>query len=178
MDPSTTPRERSGNLPYDHSDQSYHHHYTNGEIGNVGSVQTLCVLVSRGYPRDSETTRQIELCIVGDERNGADITYQLKGDGGSYELKVVPNLGTLHSRPNFVRQFHVATVPVTSHRDTKLHELVVETPIHNDNPEWTRWTWIDNVLGALTAAGIISSEEGTEVLDATIDCISDAPYSE
>lgn len=176
MDDATTARKHRGTVLRDQRSHSYHNPYANGEAGDVGPVQTLCVVVSRGYPRDSESTRTIEFCLVGDGSKSADTTYRLVGDRGSYELKVVSNLGTIHSRPKFVRQFHVATVPVVAHGDRMLHDLVTGTPIHNDNPEWTRWTWVDNVLGAVTAAGFISSEEGTEVLDATIDCVSSAPY--
>lgn len=169
--------DTSGALPHDR--QTKPHHQSEPDKGeDNGYLQTMYILVSRGFPRDSESARTIDICIVANDDSHKDTTYRLEGSHGAYVLKVLSDVGPFHSRPHFVRQFHVASVPAASTGKAKLHELVVDTPISNDNPEWTRWTWIDNVLGALTAAGMITSDEATEVLDATIDCVSSAPYPE
>jgi hypothetical protein len=69
-------------------------------------------------------------------------------------------------------------VSVQSPGDMTLHELVTGTAIHNDDPEWSRFNWIQDVLSRLSTAGIITTEDGDEVFDQTINVIYDAPYPE
>lgn len=144
--------------------------------GNSGYIQTLYILISKGYPRDSESARMIDFCLVTNDGKNTNTVYRLDGRKGTYGLKVVPGYGSPRSRPHFVRQLHVATLSVRSPNDTTLHELVTGISINNENPEWTRWMWVDAVLGALSAANIISSDEGTGIIDATIDCVGTATY--
>lgn len=183
MDDTTKNTERSETAPSELASMSRHRPGL-GEAEKTGFAQTVYILVFRGYPRDTESARMVDFCIVANDNdndsnsNSTDTSFRLEGERGSYKLAVTSDLGTFHSRPHFVRQFHVATVPVATFDDTRLRNLVTGICINNENPEWTRWTWVDNVLGALSAVGIITLEEGTEVLDATIDCVSDAPYPE
>jgi hypothetical protein len=146
------------------------------ETGDSGYTQTLYILVSKGFPKDSENARMIDFCIVTNDSKNTNTVYRLDGRRGQYGLKVVPGFGNPRLKPHFVRQFHVATLPVRSPNDTTLHELVTGISISNENPEYTRWMWIDSVLGAMSAANLISSDEGTSIIDATIDCVSSAPY--
>ncbi|KAH6652675.1 hypothetical protein BKA67DRAFT_296953 [Truncatella angustata] len=175
MDDSPAPTGHSGNGPRTQQHESRQHCET-GMIASTDLTQTICILVFRGYPRDCESARIVDFCVITDDGNNTDTTYRLVGSRGSYGLSASPGQGNIHTRPHFVRQFHVATVPVVSVEDRRLHDLVSGTSIHNENPEWTRWTWLDNVLGALTSAGIITSDEAIEIIDATIDCVSSAPY--
>ncbi|KAK9424693.1 hypothetical protein SUNI508_13538 [Seiridium unicorne] len=177
MDDTLATTKDPGNSPSNQGSRSVPQ-YGSGRIDNTGYVQTLYILVFRGHPRDTESARTMDFCIIANDNNKSNTTYRLEGDHGSYKLITTTGLGAPRSRPHFVRQLHVATVPVVSHEDTKLHDLVGGIAVNNENPEWTRWTWVDNVLCALSAAGIISLEEGTGVLDATIGCVSSAPYPE
>lgn len=175
MDDTSRKSQASESVESDQGSKTQYQHKV-GRTDGAGCGQTLYVLIFRGIPRDSASARVVDFCIVDHDGDYADTTFHLKGERGSYGLTVTSNLGTIHSRPHFVRQFHVATVSKSSFDDNRLHELVTSIHINNENPEWTRWTWVDNVLSAVSAAGFITSEEGTEVLDATIDCVSDAPY--
>lgn len=141
-------------------------------------TDTLYVLIFRGHPRDSIRERKAELFIVGADVTKTNLTYRLEGQRGAYCLNVATDPVPPYSRPYYLRNYHVATVPARAATDVTLHDLVVGTPIHNDDPEWSRFSWIQDVLNRLSTAGIISTEEGDEVLDQTVNVIFDAPYPE
>ncbi|KAI1850215.1 hypothetical protein JX266_004073 [Neoarthrinium moseri] len=149
---------------------------SNGVAESATYTQTLTVLIFRGYPRDTEDSRMIEFYLAADDSATTSTAFRLEGHTGMYWVKVTPRPGVPHSRPHYLRQFFVAAVPVASASDSRLRNAIMGTLVNNEDPEFTRFSWIADVISSLSAGGFITSEEGDEVVDQTINAIYDAPY--
>ncbi|KAH8670832.1 hypothetical protein BX600DRAFT_509570 [Xylariales sp. PMI_506] len=138
-------------------------------------AQSLFILVFRGHPRDTQSTRRVDFYIVTNDSN-TNTTLRLEQQNGTYCVSQTPDLGVPHARAHYLRKFHVATVPASSTGGVKLEEIIGAMPVMINNPGWNvSMRWVEGVVHNLHGSGLIPPDEGTFAIDKAIDAITDAP---
>ncbi|KAI1502619.1 hypothetical protein F5X99DRAFT_154378 [Biscogniauxia marginata] len=138
--------------------------------------QTLWILIFAGHPRDIQSTRVTELCIVFNENESTNLTIQLQGQHPSFKVKEIWNKPPPRSRPRFLRRFAVSTLPTSSEFDTKLRDAILRTSVDKVESDWTCQSWVGDVLTELQNADLITVDEGDSALNGMVNCISQAPW--
>jgi hypothetical protein len=174
MGDSSTPRGNSTNAEF-RTGQQFHKDDGADETENAGHTQTVSILVFKGHPRDTQSTRRADFYIVASDKDKTNTTFRLEGQPGVYWVSETPSLGAPHLRTHFRRPFHVATVQTSSATDTTLRDAIIGTPVRNDDPEYGRLNWVEDVVVGLQNSGLIPADEGTLAVDAAINEILHAP---
>ncbi|KAI0601493.1 hypothetical protein F4775DRAFT_397217 [Biscogniauxia sp. FL1348] len=138
--------------------------------------QTLWILIFSGQPRDIQSARITELCIVFNENESTNLTIQIQGQHPSFKVKEVWNRPPPRSRPRFLRRLAVSTLSTNSEFDTRLRDSIVRTRVDNVEPDWTCQSWVGDVLTELQNANLITVDEGDSALNGMVNCISQAPW--
>ncbi|KAI5923181.1 hypothetical protein F4810DRAFT_226874 [Camillea tinctor] len=138
--------------------------------------QTLWILIFSGQPRDIQSARITELCIVFNENESTNLTIQIQGQHPSFKVKEVWNKPPPRSRPRFLRRLAVSSLPTNSEFDTRLRDAIVRTRVDNVEPDWTCQSWVGDVLTELQNANLITVDEGDSALNGMVNCISQAPW--
>ncbi|KAI0849263.1 hypothetical protein F5Y00DRAFT_261733 [Daldinia vernicosa] len=172
---SSTAGRRDGNNGKDRNQQPQ----LDGDQGNPNAVshsQTLWILIFRGYPRDIQSTRVTELCIVFDDNENKNLTVRIKGSYPHYSVDEVWNQAPARTRPHFYRRLAVATVETSSELDTRLRDAILGTHVNNTELDWNCQSWVGDVLTTLQDAKLITDEEGDNALNGMVNYIARAPW--
>ncbi|KAF3058227.1 hypothetical protein GL218_05883 [Daldinia childiae] len=172
---SSTAGRRDGNNGKDRNQQTQ----LDGDQGDpnaVGHSQTLWILIFRGYPRDIQSTRVTELCIVFDDNENKNLTVRIQGSYPHYSVNEVWNQAHPRTRPHFYRRLAVATVETNSEADTRLRDAILGTHLNNTELDWNCQSWVGDVLTTLQDAKLITDEEGDNALNGMVNYIARAPW--
>ncbi|KAL7623314.1 hypothetical protein AAE478_006995 [Parahypoxylon ruwenzoriense] len=138
--------------------------------------QTLWILIFQGYPRDIQSARVTELCIVFDDNENSNLTIRIQGHHPNFRVDEIWNQGPPRTRPHFFRRLAVATVETTSKLDMQLRDAILGTHVNNTEPDWTCQSWVGDVLTTLQDARLITVEEGDNALNGMVNYIAQAPW--
>ncbi|KAI1481180.1 hypothetical protein K445DRAFT_318523 [Daldinia sp. EC12] len=147
-----------------------------GTPNAVSHSQTLWILIFRGYPRDIQSARVTELCIVFDDNENRNLTIRIQGNHPHYSVDEVWNQPPPRTRPHFYRRLAVATVETSSEPDTRLRDAILGTHVNNTELDWNCQSWVGDVLTTLQDARLITDEEGDNALNGMVNYIARAPW--
>ncbi|KAI8956952.1 hypothetical protein F5Y11DRAFT_361251 [Daldinia sp. FL1419] len=173
---SSTAGRRDGNNGKDRNHQAQ----LDGDQVNSNAVvnhsQTLWILIFRGHPRDIQSARVTELCIVFDDNENKNLTIRIQGNYPNYRVDEVWNQAPARTRPHFYRRLAVATVETGPEPDTRLRDAILGTHVNNTELDWNCQSWVGDVLTTLQDAGLITDEEGDNALNGMVNYIARAPW--
>ncbi|OTB09289.1 hypothetical protein M426DRAFT_7302 [Hypoxylon sp. CI-4A] len=138
--------------------------------------QTLWILIFRGYPRDIQSARVTELCIVFDDNESRNLTIRIKGQHPSFSVEEVWDQPPARTRPHFYRRLAITTVESHSELDMRLRDAIISTHVNNTELDWTCQSWVGDVLTTLQDERIITDEEGDNALNGMVNYIARAPW--
>ncbi|KAI1396345.1 hypothetical protein F4819DRAFT_500323 [Hypoxylon fuscum] len=142
----------------------------------VSHSQTLWILIFRGHPRDIQSTRVTELCIVFDEDEAKNLNIRIQGQYPNFRVEERWNQAPARTRPHFLRRLAVATVETPSDLDLQLRDAILSTPVNNTEPDFTCQGWVGDVVTSLQDARVITVEEGDNALNGMVNYIARAPW--
>ncbi|KAI1142532.1 hypothetical protein F5Y05DRAFT_409682 [Hypoxylon sp. FL0543] len=145
-------------------------------LNGTSHSQTLWILIFRGFPRDIQSARVTELCIVFDDNENRNLTIRIKGQHPNFSVEEVWNQAPARTRPHFYRRLAVATVETTSELDMQLRDAILGTHVNNTESDWTCQSWVGDVVTTLQDAKLITVEDGDNALNGMVNYIARAPW--
>lgn len=143
------------------------------EVNQLECTQTLYIIVYRGSPIDSFSTRHTAFFITFS--NDLKILCHATGAHGFFQYE--EKWDTYNPEHSVSR---AGTIPVFTHQSTSpmdlcIRNVICETPLNNQERAWNCQTWIGDGLKRLQDAGYLSEQNANTAADQMVEILLEAP---